>query len=245
MSYFSSFTKKPFNVDPNKTDEIIELTNLAAYSRVFAKLADDVTFYSYYTFTNGDRLDVISEKLYGTTDYYWTFLLINPELSNTYRDLPKEYNDTLVEYIKDVHPGVALKLATGEALAGNFEVGEKVTFNDYEGTVLNRYPTLGYLTVQVTSDESFPINPSQPFTITGETTGDTILIANTVETYNAPHHFVNSNDEWTRWNAGQVTPVTILEYEMEQNDIKSQIRVIRPEFIYEIAQSFEREMKRI
>lgn len=239
MSYFSNFRKKDFTIDGIGT---VQLTNIAMYSKMFAKLADDVTLYSYYTFVNGDRLDVISEKLYGTPEYYWTFILINPEIVNTYRDLPKEYNSVLLDYIKQSYTGIALKLAAGESLVGKFELNETVSFNVVnKGTVIAKYPTLGYIEILET-EGSFPIN--QPFTLVGETSGDTIQIANKVEMYNAPHHFENADGEWVRWDAGQVTPVTILEYEIEQNDLKSQIKVIRPEQIYNIAQAFKREMSR-
>lgn len=238
MPYFKYFNKLPFEINGDE----IDLTNIAAYSRVFTQLVDDISFYSYYTFQNGDRLDVISEKLYDSPDYYWTFLLINPEIVNTYRDLPKEYNNVLLEYIKSTYKGVALKLAVGESLVGKFKVNEKVTDGTNTGIVIAKYPTLGYLQVEET-EGSFPLN--QPFTLTGETSQDTIEIANSSEMFNAPHHFENANGEWTRWDAGQVTPITILEYENEQNDIKSQIRVIKPEFVYDVAKAFEREMQRI
>lgn len=239
MTYFSKFKKRKFTFNDFKT---IELVNIAHYSKIFAQIVDDISLYSYYTFVNGDRLDVISNKLYGTTDYYWTFILLNNHIVNTYKDLPKEYNADLVNYLKLKYPGQALKLATGESLAGKFEIGETVSYSSYAGTVTEKYPTLGYLSVIPTSEDSFPLN--QPFTLTGETSGDTIDIANSIDMYLAPHHYVDSDDNWTRWNAGQVTPITILEYEIQINDEISQIKVIRPEKIYAVASAFEREMAR-
>jgi hypothetical protein len=240
MSYFKYFKKSNFIVGDIGP---IELVNIQSYSQIFSRITDDITLYSYYTFVNGDRLDVISNKLYGTPEYYWTIILVNPHITNTYNDLPKEYNADLVSYLGGKYPGVALKLATGESLAGKFNIGETVTYSTYSGTVLGKYPTLGYINVEVTSEDSFPLNSE--FTLTGVTSGDTIQIANTIDMYQAPHHYINSDDEWTRWNAGQVTAVSILDYETEINDENSQIKVIRPEKMYSVITSFEREMKRL
>jgi hypothetical protein len=213
------------------------------YSKIFARVVDDITLYSYYTFVNGDRLDVISKKLYGTPEYYWTIPLINPEIVNTYRDLPKEYNDDLIKYLSGLYEGKALKLAEGGSLAGKFKIGETVSFGLYKGTVLEKFPTLGFMTVKETSNDSFPTN--QVFTLTGETSGDTLEIANVLEHYQAPHHYVNDKDEWVRWNADDMlTYVSVLEYETELNDVRSQIRVINPENIYTVVNNFEREMRR-
>jgi hypothetical protein len=240
MTYFSNFKKNPYTLNDIGT---LEVTNIALYSKIFARVADDITFYSYYTFVNGDRLDTISQKLYGTPDYYWTIPLINPDIINTYRDLPKEYNEDLIKYLSGLYPGKALKLATNQSLAGKFNIGEVVTFGLYTGVIEQKFPTLGYLTVTVTSEDSFPTN--QTFTLTGSTSGDTIQIANVLEGYAGPHHYLNEADEWVRWNAtDMVTQVTILEYETTLNDIRSQIRIIKPESIYAVVNSFEREMRR-
>lgn len=239
MSYFNKFRKGTFRVG----DKVIEAVNIAHYSQLFESLSDDITFYSYYTVVNGDRLDVISEKLYGTPDYYWTIALLNKGIVNTYEDLPKEYNNELIEYLKGKYQGYALKLATGQSLAGKFEIGEAVSYSTYSGAVTGKYPTLGYLTINLTSEDSFPLN--QEFTLTGETSGDTITIANVLERYMAPHHYEDSEGQWVTWNSPQSTVVTILEYESSENDIKSQLKVIRPDAIYNVVNEFERQMRRV
>jgi hypothetical protein len=238
MSYFNKFRKGTFRVG----DKVIETVNIAHYSALFEKIADDISFYSYYTVVNGDRLDVISNKLYGTTDYYWTIALLNKDIVNTYKDLPKEYNAELIEYLKGEYPGYALKLATGESLAGKFEIGETVSFSTYTGTVTGKYPTLGYLTIDLTSEDSFPLN--QEFTLTGQTSSDTVTIANTVEYYMAPHHYEDADGQWVKWNSGQTSVTSILEYESSENDIKSQLKVIRPDAVYDVVTEFERQMRR-
>ena len=46
--------------------------------------ADDVSFYSYYDIVDGERPDVVSHKLYGDVQYYWTFFIVNDSLKRGY-----------------------------------------------------------------------------------------------------------------------------------------------------------------
>ena len=238
MSYFSKFKKGSFRVG----DRIIETVNISHYSQIFEKISDDISFYSYYTVVNGDRLDVISEKLYGTPDYYWTIILLNKDIVNTYENLPKEYNDELVKYLQGKYKGYALKLKEDETLAGKFDMLETVTFGNYSGIVSGKFPSLGYLTINLTSEESFPM--SQEFTLTGQTTGDTIQIANSMEYYLAPHHYEDEDGQWVLWTNPTSSITSILEYESAINDKQSQLKVIRPDSIYNIVSEFERQMRR-
>lgn len=41
---------------------------------------DKVSYYTYYNIQNGDRPDIISQKLYGNPNYYWTFFILNDQL---------------------------------------------------------------------------------------------------------------------------------------------------------------------
>lgn len=249
MSYFSKFKKGSFRVG----DRVIETVNIAHYTQLLEKLADNITFYSYYTVVNGDRLDVISEKLYGTPDYYWTIILLNKDVVNTYEDLPKEYNNELIRYLEGKYPGYALKLkakvfdeATNteitQDLAGKFDMLETVTFSDYSGIVSGKYPSLGYLSINLTSSDPFPMN--QEFTLTGQTSGDSIVIANSMPRYMAPHHYEDSDGQWVLWTNQSSSITSILEYESAINDERSQLKVIRPDKIYSVVSEFERQMRR-
>jgi len=239
MAYFSKFRKGSFRVG----DKVIETVNISHYTQIFEKIADDISYYSYYTVVNGDRLDTISQKLYGTPDYYWTIILLNNNIVNTYENLPKEYNNELIEYLKNKYPGYALRIQVGEELSGKFNVLEKVFFNNYNGTVTGIFPSLGYLTIELSpSSESFPSN--QEFTLTSETSGNSIQIANSVPYYLAPHHYETDDFQRVLWTNTLGAPVSILEYESDLNDLRSQLKIIRPQLIANVVNEFERQMRR-
>ena len=237
--YFSYFGVKDYTLTDDVQKKVVDLSQ---YATIFAKIADDVSFYSFYTMQDGERLDTISQKMYGTPEYYWTIPLINNHITNVFRDLPKEY-PTLIKYLEKRYPGSAFKLAVGQTIAGKFNVGEIVSYNTVnKARVIGKYPTNGYLQVEVT-DGAFPLNNT--FTITGATTGHTVQIANVIPAYEAPAYYTDANGNQTRWNAGQVTPTLIREVEMDINVEASQLKVIRPKYIYDVAQVFTAEMNRI
>jgi len=239
MGYFQSFQKKDYVLDDTMTKS---LTDISAYTTVFSKIADDISFYSYYTMQNGERLDTISTQLYGTPEFYWTIPLINPHLVNVYNNMPKDTSE-FIEYLESKYEGLAFKLKPLQSMLGKFTIGESLVYNSTnKATLIGKFPTQGYLQAKVTQG-SFPEN--QEFTLTGQTSGNTIVIANTIPAYEAPaYHTSSITGMQCTWNIVQSTETSIRELEQDKNDISSQIKVIRPSYIYEVVKQFEREMKR-
>jgi len=239
MGYFQSFQKKDYVLDDTMTKS---LTDISAYTSIFSKIADDISFYSYYTMQNGERLDTISTQLYGTPEFYWTIPLINPHIVNVYIDMPKDTPE-FIEYLASKYQGSAFKLKPLQSMVDKFTIGETLVYNDVnKATLLGKYPTQGYLQVQLTEGE-FPEN--MDFTITGQTSNDSVIIANLIPAYDAPaYHTSSITGMQCTWNITQSTETSIRELEQEKNDLVSQIKVIRPTYIYEVVKQFEREMKR-
>ena len=89
MSFFSQFPKIKYdiNADGVKTD----LIDMFRHVDVKEHLIDDITTYIWYEILEGERPDVVSNRLYGTPDYYWTFFVLNDDLKNGLNDWPKSY----------------------------------------------------------------------------------------------------------------------------------------------------------
>ena len=237
--YFSYFQKGSYDFG----EEIVKnVTDITKYTAVFSEIADDIAFYTYYTMQPGSRLDEISQELYDTPDFYWTIPLVNENIVNTWNDLPKSYTD-FIAYLEKKHVGRAFTLKDGETLTGTFEIGENLVFNSTNrAELLAKYPTQGYMQVMFADDASFPQNTE--FTVTGENSGDSIVVTNHIPTYNAPIRHIDTNGNYVPYDSGQTTVVTIRQDEEDRNDINSQIKVIRPEFIYDVATRFDQEMRR-
>jgi len=236
-SYFSYFNQRRYNFG----DSIVkDVTNLSKYTTIFSEIADDVSFYSYYTMQPGRRLDEISEELYGTPEFYWTIFLVNPRIVNVWKDLPRSAS-SIKNLLEKRYPGVAFPIRDDQSIAGKFEIGEPLVYDaTNKATLTGVYPTRGYLTAEV-MEGSFPINTEME--LTGENSGDTVVVKNRIPIPEAPADHLDSEGNSVPFNSGQVTPVSIRQVEFDQNDIESQIKVIRPEFIYEVSSRFENEMR--
>lgn len=89
MSFFSQFPKIKYDIENNGiSNDIIDIFRNVDVrdSRI-----DDITTYNYYEILEGERPDVISDRLYGTPDYYWTFFVINEKLKDGLASWPRSY----------------------------------------------------------------------------------------------------------------------------------------------------------
>ena len=74
--------------------------------------------------------------------------------------------------------------------------------------------------------------------------GNTIECSSIVKTAYAPsYHIDDGTAERTKRRTAGTTPVTHFEEESELNIIKSRIKVIKPEFIGEVVDAFEKSMR--
>lgn len=240
MAYFKFFQKDSYLFSPDVQKQVRVLSH---YTAILSDLADDASYYTYYVAEEGERLDTISNKLYGTVDYYWTIPLVNSGLINTWNDLPKTTPE-LRGVLDKKYPGSAFIVDDGESLTGKFDIAETLVYGQQHSAILYSVsPTNGYLTALEVSDAPFPRN--QIFTLTGSTTGHTIQIKNVIKPYEAPAYFTDGDGNRVRWNAPVVKyPTTHFDLEVEKNENDSRLKVIQKAYIYDIVKRFEKQMKR-
>jgi len=101
--YFRNFPKVPYQFGSGELP--ISVQDLSVYIDAFDQVREFKAFYQTYQVQNNERPDHVSKKLYGTTDYYWTFFLMNPHLrvsgwpldnSEVYRKAQEYYPNTVV-----------------------------------------------------------------------------------------------------------------------------------------------------
>lgn len=228
--FFQYFQKEDFDIDGDGTKNLV---NLSQYSKVFSKIADDISFYTYYTVDNADRLDNISQKIYGTPEYYWTFFLVNKELNNSWKDFRKDVNE-FNDYLKRKYPDTAITFTNGSDNISllSISIGDELSNN--LGTVTGLYPTANYITVT-------GLTNSSPAGVTITSGSKSAEVTAAVPHFKAPHHKENADGEYL---VGGTSTVSIEQYESDLNDLQFQVKVIRPQHILSVARQFEREMKR-
>jgi len=237
MPYFNSFRKEDFVFSKDLTKRV---TNISLYTAIFSRIADNISFYTFYNVSPDQRLDSISQDLYGTTDYYWTIPILNKDIINTWNDLPKSTNQ-LVQFLSRKYPGTALLIRDDQELFGKFTIGETIELDGTDlGTLIDKYPTRGYLQIDSIDASAVPTNTE--FTVTGKTSLDTIVVSGTAPTYKAPANHLDSDGNSIPFYNG--SPVSIEQQERDDNEDKSRIKVIRNEHITNVVKQFEREMNR-
>tara|TARA_Y100000992_G_C21209845_1_gene464868 strand:+ start:548 stop:805 length:258 start_codon:yes stop_codon:yes gene_type:complete len=82
MPFFSQFPKIEY--DFNRTGTVQRMINIFRSVRTQGQL-DNAILYKNYTVKNGARPDIVSQELYGTPDFYWTFFVINDFLHDGYK----------------------------------------------------------------------------------------------------------------------------------------------------------------
>ena len=243
MAYFKHFQKVDYDI--RGTGFTQKLTNLTQFATIGTKLLDDITLYEYYNVQAGERPDNVSYRLYGTTDYYWTFFLVNKHLVNAFNDWPKDTGD-LAEFVESKYPNLAaISSVVGsgfDPIAGKFEIGETVRggVTGATGKLLKKFPTDGYILIEPLTG-TFDKNGEG---IYGLTSNDFLNTQSIVKGAYAPkYHTDDSTGERTNRRTAGTTPYTHYNYEYDQNIEKSRIRVIKPSMIGEVVRVFSREMK--
>lgn len=215
MAYFTNFPLVPYYFGNEKSYSYIE--NLGSYVDLLDQVADNAAFYEYYTIIDGDRPDTLSHKLYNSTEYHWTFFLLNRSLRECGWPLTLQQVE---ERSKLFYPNYAIQIS-GEHQIGNnlsslvssteplgkrVSVGTSVVINASETTadIVKVNLDIGQI---ILKHKSGPINNMTNITqilfnnglssvnpgfviYRYSTTIGSVFYNNVVE-YNAPHHYEN------------------------------------------------------
>lgn len=240
MTYFSQFRQRDYIL----SDTVVKnLTDISQYTEIFSRAADDFAFYTFYNARPDERFDTISNELYGTPDYYWTIPILNDRIVNTWRDTTKSVN-SLKESIARRYPGRAITIDPTVEFFGLFTLGETVVYNGNMYTVLNVYPTQGYLQVEtvVTNQDTSGIDSQNR--VVGLTSGSSADATGIVDMIDAPAYFVDTDGNRVPWYTTNATEVSIRNDEFERNELLARLKVVRPDYIREVIDRFELEMRR-
>lgn len=236
MSFFTNFPQTYYRFGNESSINVIE--NLAAYVDVIDDVKNNSAFYQKYTILNGDRPDVLSQKLYGTVNYYWTFYLMNDHIRR--QGWPVEYNDLLAKAKKD-YPNTTI--VTRDLMFERFDVGDTITgvSSAAQAKIIRRNLDLGQLIVQITNNRSFT---DAELISDGN---ETITVNSSSAEYLSAHHYKNSDGNIVDIDpengpGGLLTEVTYLDRYVEANETLKEINVIQPAIINDIIAAFQRAM---
>ena len=238
-TYFKNMPFVPYSFGANLPE--VTFTNISVYVDLIDQIKDNIAFYRFYYIQEGDRPDQISNKLYGTTDYYWTFYLLNDHLRE--QGWPLTY-DALTRLIdKDLTHTV---VETKDVFANKMKVGQTVTGSSsgVSGTIAHRNLDLGQLYIKDLQGAESTFRSNEVLTSqVGESVESITLISSAAEK-NSVRYYIDGNNEHYDIDPhadrpNNKTPVTQLEYYMAENDKLKAIRILKPDAVRDIFREFQ------
>lgn len=215
MSFFKQFPTIEY--DFNRQGAVTEMLDVFRSVRPLPDLVDNFSGYRFYEIINGERPDLVSTRLYGTPDFYWTFFVINDFLHDGYRSWPMSQED-LFAYINKEYNGKVIELQTTtiedqqgvittvDSIAGKFQLGELIVgqTSGAIGKLIKKNTDMNQLIIENVSN-AYRGNMHEPNGVREEVRGS--LSTDVVNTYriwdyaDAPYYYYHEDD-------GEKKPVT-------------------------------------
>jgi len=247
--YFQRFPFVNYNFGDNEADTIFP--NISAYIDIVDQIKDEVAFYEKYTILDGDRPDIVSQKLYDTPDYHWTFFYMNDGLRESGWPLSERELRALV---KKRYPHRTV--TTQSNIASNFLPGDFVLgkTSGTTGRVVERNLDLGQIVIASDkNDAGLNNNFGQTEQIAAGTTAEeqaanTATLISESQQFNAPLYYKNSSgdivdiDPYNQTTSGLV-PTTVMEDNINFNDRLKDITIIKPSRVVSVVSEYFKLLK--
>lgn len=214
--FFENFPKVEYSFGDN--EPLVKFQDLSVYIDAIDQVKEYSSFYQSYQVQNNERPDHSSFKLYGTTDFYWTFWLMNDTVreqgwpitnSQIYSQAQEYYPNIVVR-----SDGVAVDNSDFStrplAAAASIVVGACVWFEQDNriGKVLRIDQDLGLIhinlsgkttqtsTISVISKED--ADNMAAGLITTPTVLESTAIVEVYDQWDAPHHYETAEGDWVK-----------------------------------------------
>lgn len=266
MGYFKQFPKSLY--DYGNDGVLTNVVDLYRSVRPVQNFIDNASNYTFYQIKDGERPDIVSQKLYGTSRHYWTFFIINDFLHDGLAAWPMSTQD-LQTYIDTEYEGWALTTNPSitrntdnqitnfaNSISGRFQLDETMTggSSGATGTLTKKDLDLNQLVIQNTTGSFFgtPGAATSPTELViGQTTGDSVSTYNAYKYTEAPHHYHLIGDEEKRpvtnavniqggISTNNLTFQSNRNYMFEKNFEASSIRIVDPSYITKFSSMFEK-----
>jgi len=226
--------------------------NISAYVKVIDEIKDDIAFYTTVHIQDYDRPDSFSYKLYGTTEFYWTFYYLNDDIRESGWPLPQQ---DLLTKAKVDYPHRAV--VTTADISKTFLPGHTVTgaLSGSTGTVIKRYLDLGQIIID--SPNNFNAGENITPSINGVAqTADIVVVTSDVEQYNSVHHYEDGSKEYVDIglvpsgngaadypSASGKTPITYFDRILAKNDSLREIKCLKPDVAVQVKSEFNKLLR--
>jgi hypothetical protein len=108
VSFFKQFPKRYYDIRGNEEYSVV--TNIFRHVDVKESVSDPLLSYTYVYIQEGERPDQLSQRIYGTPKYYWTFFIADDNLKSGLANWPKGQSELDREVELEFEPYGALTI---------------------------------------------------------------------------------------------------------------------------------------
>ena len=205
MAKYFNYFPTTFYSNSNTSIELDTVTNIIARFAFENSLKENSSIFYPYDIQDGDTPEIIANKYYGSPEKHWIVLLFNDIIDPQY-DWPLD-QITFVSYVNDKYSANC---------AANTTVQSGIVWAQSTNNVKSYFKTISRVSSDPTKD-----------TITEKIEIDANSYANVIV----------SSTEYTLANGKKITETiskskqTYYEYELELNESKREIKLLRSEFV--------------
>lgn len=214
-NYFNFFPTTFYSVDANNKTALDIVTNITSRFAFEDSLKKNSNIFYPYEIKDTDTPESIAYKLYGESEKHWVVLMFNDIIDPQY-DWPLNYSD-FIKYVDDKYA------ANG---AANTTVQSGLTWAQSQNNIHSYYQVNTRSSVATTADN--------------KTIKEKIQI-----TANAYANVIVGSTSYTLKNGTAITEIvtkeklTYYDYEMQVNEKKRKIKLLKPEFVSQVAEEFK------
>ena len=238
--YFKNINNTLIDIDGSGNFDVMK--NLTAKAKISDDLINNAGFYATVEIQDGERPDHLSKRLYGSEQYHWTFLLLNPQIKNIWDDWPMKYGQ-LIEYCLNKYQYLAADISptTDNNLNNKFILGETVTgaISNATGIIKEIHLNMGYIVIEKTGG-TFTITGESIYGINSQDSASCNFIKS--QAYAPHHHTDDSTGEWTTRRIAGTSAYSYIDYEAAITEQNRNIKAIKPDMIRNVARQFINQM---
>jgi hypothetical protein len=200
MSYFTKFPKTKYDMSGSKEFQIV--TNIFFRVGILNSIKNNIFAYIPYKVKDGERMDIIAEKVYNDVNLYWLIPLAN-DMVDPIHDWPKD-NYSFDSYIVSKYGSLTYA---------------KTTQHHYEKIISRKNLSEDIVTLELTEDE-YNATPESSFTTYNLDSGGSVITTITRHSITLYDWEVSENDK--RRDIKLIRPIYIPQILDEFNKISRQ-----------------------
>ena len=239
-NYFENFPKVFYKFGSGEKPTVIQ--KMSKYVDVVDSLKDNVSAYIEYEIRDFERPDTLAHRLYGKSEYEWTFFMMNDNLRE--QGWPMSLQDLYEYATTEAHSGYVATLGlssfdSAASFVSTILPNSSVTLDNGSSATVSR--------VDLENDQIYLVSDSDLSDLVGSSNtltigSNNIVVNNIINEYDAVHHYINDSDEWVDYfgTSSTKTPISNLEHLSNENDKLKRIRIIKKQTIESVVSEFNR-----